>query len=190
MVLKLFVAVTLVCVVASVTMADTVRVGFNDDSFQLGYERPLVRDDYGNIVGNLGFIYNDDKSTKLGHVGLDFVGNPGQYPGLEFGIGTRLVAGSTSRSTDFINLGIGARGAYVPPQLNGIGFAASVYHAPQIFSFRDSDRLTQADVMVTYAIIPKVQLSLGYYNTRLKDDRDNQNQTIDSGLRIGFNGSF
>lgn len=190
MVLKLCVAVTLVCVVASVTMADSVHVGFNDDSFQLGYERPLVYDDYGNVVGSLGFIYNDDKSTRLGRAGLDFVGNPGQYAGLEFGVGTRLISGSTSKNTDFINLGVGVRGVYVPPQLNGIGFAASVYHSPQIFSFRDSDRLTQADVMATYAIIPKVQLSLGYYNTRLKDDRDNQNRTIDSGLRLGFNGSF
>lgn len=182
--------ISVFCLTTTLVLADSIDIGFNNESFHLGYERPLVHDDYGVVAGNLGFLYNDDKRTTLGRAGADFVGSPGQYPGLQFGIGSRLIAGSSSKNTDFINLAMGVRGSYAPPQLGGIGFAASVYHAPKVFSFRDSDRLTQTEMLATYAVIPKVRLSLGYYNTRIKDDRNDRNRSIDNGMRIGFTGYF
>lgn len=178
------------CFVAIQASADAIDIGFNNESFHLGYERPMVQDEFGVVFGNAGFLYNGDEKTTLGRVGADFVGNPGFYPGTQLGIGLRLYAGSTEKSTDFINLALGARASYAPPQLGGLGVAAGFYHAPKVFSFRDSDNLTQTEIALTYAMIPKVRLNLGYYNLRLKEDTSGNNWTIDEGLRIGFTGYF
>lgn len=175
---------------ATLVSADTIDIGFNNESFHLGYERPLVQDEFGDVFGTAGFLYNSNEKTTLGRVGADFVGNPGQYPGTRLGMGLRLYAGSTAKNTDFINLALGLRASYAPPQLGGFGVNAAVYYAPKVFSFRDADNLTQTEIALTYAMIPKVRLNLGYYNLRLKEDTMGSNWTIDEGLRIGFTGYF
>jgi hypothetical protein len=180
----------LLCLVTTLASADSVDIGFNNESFHLGYERPVVQDEFGVVSGNAGFLYNGDEKTTLGRVGADFVGSPGQYPGTRLGMGLRLYAGSTAKNTDFINLALGLRASYAPPQLGGFGVSASVYHAPKVFSFRDADNLTQSEIVLTYALVPKVRLNLGYYNLRLKEDSRGSNWTIDEGLRIGFTGYF
>ncbi len=180
----------LLCFIATLASADAVDIGFNNESFHLGYERPVIHDEFGDVFGNLGFLYNSDEKTTLGRVGADFVGSPGNYPGIKLGMGARLYVGSTAESTDFINLALGLRASYAPPQLGGFGIAAAVYHAPEVFSFRDADNLTQSEFSVTYALIPKVRLNLGYYNLRLKENFRKSDWTIDEGLRIGFTGYF
>lgn len=175
---------------ATLAAADAIDIGFNNESFHLSYERPLVDDEFGIVSGNAGFLYHSDEETKTGHFGADFVGNPGQYPGTRLGMGTRLYAGSTAENTDFINLAIGLRASYAPPEFGGFGVAAAIYHAPKVFSFRDADNLTQTEIVLTYALIPKVRLNLGYYNLRLKEEKRGSNWTIDEGLRIGFTGYF
>lgn len=180
----------LLCFFATLASADNIDIGFNNESFHLGYERPMVQDEFGVVFGTAGFLYNDDEKTKMGRVGADFVGSPGQYPGTQLGMGLRLYAGSTAKNTDFINLALGLRASYAPPQLGGFGVTAAAYLAPKVFSFRDADNLTQTEIALTYALIPKVRLKLGYYNLRLKEDNRGSNWTIDEGLRIGFAGYF
>jgi hypothetical protein len=175
---------------ATMASADTIDIGFNNESFHLGYERPVVQDEFGVVSGNAGFLYNSDEKTTLGRVGADFVGSPGQYPGTRLGMGVRLYAGSTAKNTDFVNLALGLRASYAPPQFGGFGVVAAVYHAPKVFSFRDADNLTQTEIALTYALVPKVRLNLGYYNLRLKEDNRGSDWTIDEGLRIGFTGYF
>ncbi|WP_305045203.1 YfaZ family outer membrane protein [Geoalkalibacter sp.] len=189
MILRILLVLAL-CFTATLAAADSIDIGFNDESFQLTYERPLTRDDYGSTLANARFLYNGDESTTLGSLGLDFVGMPGNAPGLELGVGTKAYAGSADHSTDFINLALGLRGAYAPPQLWGLGLAGRLYYAPKIFSFRDSERLLESEVRLTYAVLPKVKLYVGYQNLRLKEDRRKENWTIDDALRIGFVGSF
>lgn len=180
----------LLCFIAALAHADSIDIGLNNESVHLGYERPLVQDEFGVVFGNAGFLYNDDEDTTMFRVGTEFVGSPGQYPGTRLGMGLRLYGGSTVKSTDFINLALGLRASYAPPQLAGFGVAAAVYHAPKVFSFRDADNLTQTEIVLTYAMIPKVRLNLGYYNLRIKEDVGRKNWTIDEGLRIGFTGYF
>lgn len=184
------VLVLALCLAATPAAADSFDIGFNDDSFHLGYERGMTQDEFGTVVGTLGFLHNDDKETTFGRAGIDFIGSPGNYPGLNLGIGSRLYVGSTADSTDFINLAIGLRGYYAPPQLGGFGLGAALYHSPKVFSFQDSERLTQSEVVLSYALVPKVRLTLGYYNTRLKEDRNDRDRRIDDSFRIGFTGHF
>lgn len=178
------------CLMTTIAAADSVDIGFNDESFQLGYEHSLTHDDYGTVVANGRFLYNGDEETRLGSLGLDFIGNPGNVSGLGLGVGTKFYAGSTDSDTDFVNLAIGLRGSYILPQLQGLGVAGHLYYAPKVFSFQDSERLLESEVRLTYAVLPKAKLYVGYQNIRLDIESRNDSRTIDNSVRIGFVGSF
>ncbi|MCW8891878.1 MAG: YfaZ family protein [Deltaproteobacteria bacterium] len=178
------------CLMATIAAAGSVDIGFNDESFQIGYEHPLTPDNYGTAVANGRFLYNGDEETRLGSLGLDFIGNPGNVPGLGLGVGTKFYAGSTDPDTDFVNLAIGLRGSYILPQLRGFGVAGHLYYAPKVFSFQDSERLLESQVRLTYAVLPKAKLFVGYQNIRLDIDNRNDSRAIDNAVRIGFVGSF
>jgi hypothetical protein len=175
---------------ASITAAATVNVGLSDNSFQIGYEQSVNRDEYGTVMANGRFLYNDDKDAKLGSVGLDFVGVPGNVPGLSLGVGPRFYIGNVDSGTDFTNLAVGLRSSYVLPQLQGLGVSGHCYYAPKVFSFQDSEHLLETGVRLTYAILPKATIYIGYQNIDLGVEHKSSNQTIDSSVRIGFVGSF
>ena len=174
---------------AGAASAGSIDLGFNDNSFQLEYEHPLHSDDYGTSLGSARFLYNDDEETVLGSVGFDFVGEPGNVPGLDLGVGAEIYGGETDHNQEFINLGINGRVAYAPPRLWGLGVSGRIAYAPEIFSFLDSERLFEADLRLTYAILPKVRVYLGYQNIRM-DFEDTSTWTIDEAVRVGFIGHF
>ncbi len=180
---------TCLCLSASLAAADSIDLGFNDDSFQLGYAHGLARDEYGATSVNARFLYNDEEETFLGSLGLDFTGEPGNIPGLELGVGGKIYGGNTNDNFDFLNLGVGARATYAPPRLGGLGVDGRFAYAPEIFSFLDSDRLMESEVRLTYAAVPRVKVYLGYQNVRLKPD-NGSTRTIDESIRIGFIGYF
>lgn len=170
--------------------AASVDIGFNDDSFQLIYETPISSDDYGTSLINGRFLYNGDEDTRLGSIGFDFMGEPGNIAGLKVGAGVKGYAGRTDSAVDFANIGIGLRVDYILPQLQGLGFAARLNYAPKVFSFGDSDRLFEGEGRMTYAVMPKVKLYIGYQNIRLDGDNGWGHMTIDDSVRIGFVGTF
>ena len=186
--------ILLICLVlvstAAVASADSVDIGFNDESFQFIYEKGLSQDDYGTSLFNGRFLYNGDEETKLGSIGLDFVGQPGNISGLGLGAGAKVYAGNSDPDIDFVNLGIGLRADYTVPQLQGVGLSGRLNYAPKVFSFRDSERLVESRVRVTYAMLPKVKLYLGYQHIRLDVEDRSGHSTIDDSVRIGFIGSF
>ncbi len=179
----------LLTLITTSAFAATFDIGFNDNSFQLGAEVPLRNDSYGSSTGNARFLFNGDEETKLASVGFDFTGQPGNVPGLSVGVGTKLYYGETDPDTDFINMGIGLRADYTIPQLQGLGTSAKLYYAPQVFSGYDSEGLLETQLNLTYAIIPKVKVFLGYQNIQLDLD-GGEEWTIDEGIRIGFIGTF
>lgn len=177
------------CLSASLAAADSIDLGFNDDSFQLGYTHGLSHDEYGATSINTRFLYDDEEETYLGSLGLDFSGEPGNIPGLELGVGGKLYGGNTNDDIDFLNLGVGVRTTYAPPRLGGLGVDGRFVYAPEIFSFLDSERLMESEVRLTYAAVPRVKVYLGYQNVRLKPD-NGSTRTIDDSVRIGFIGYF
>ena len=78
------------CLSATAAFADSLDIGFSDESFQLVYEHPVSHDEYGTVLVNGRFLYNDEKDTKLGSVGLDFIGKPGNISGLDLGAGAKF----------------------------------------------------------------------------------------------------
>ena len=187
---KRILLITIFCLLATIAAADSVDIGFDDNSFQLGYEHPMNQDDYGKVMINGRFLYNGDEETTLGSLGLDFVGQPGNISGLNLGVGTKFYVGKTDSDADFINLAIGLGGSYVIPQLQGLGVSGHFYYAPEVFSFQDSERLIESEVRLTYAVLPKATIYIGYQNIGLDIEHRNGSRTIDDSVRIGFIGSF
>ena len=186
---RILLALLITTLSAGTACAAAIDLGFNDNSFQLEYEQPLRSDNYGTSLGSARFLYNDDEETVLGSVGFDFVGEPGNVPGLDLGVGAEIYGGETDDNQDFINLGITGRFAYAPPRLGGFGISGRLAYAPEIFSFLDAERLLEADLRLTYAVLPKVRVYLGYQNIRM-DFEDTSTWTIDEAVRVGFIGYF
>ncbi|MCK4501721.1 MAG: hypothetical protein KAU22_01715 [Desulfuromonadales bacterium] len=180
----------LLSLTATIAAADSVDIGFNDESFEFAYEHQLSRDTYGMAMVNGRFLYNDDEETRLVSVGLDFIGQPSSISSLNLGVGTRLYAGKSEDDTDFVNLSLGLSGSYLFPGLQGLGVDAHLNYAPQVFSFRDSKRLFDVGVRLTYTMLTNVKLYVGYQNIRLDVERGDDEQTIDNSFRIGFVGYF
>lgn len=169
--------------------AASLDLGFNDDSFQLIFDTPVKEDAYGISMFNARLLYNDDNETTLGSIGYDFLGSPGNVNGLDVGVGAKLYGGETDPSLDYINLGVGVVVNYTPPQLYGLGFSGTLNYAPEIFSFRDSEGLFEAGARITYTIVPKVKVYIGYQLINMDIDGGGD-EDIDDDFRIGFIGTF
>ncbi|MCK5826632.1 MAG: hypothetical protein KAG93_06320 [Desulfuromusa sp.] len=182
--------VTIFSLLATIAAAGSVNIGLSNKSFQLGYEQPINQDDYGTVMANGRILHNDDKDSTLGSLGLDFVGDPGNVSGLTLGVGSKFYLGSASSGTDFTNLAVGLRSSYILPQLQGLGVSGHLYYAPEIFSFQDSEHLLESGVRLTYAILPKATLYIGYQNIDLGIKHRSNSRTVDDSVRIGFIGSF
>ncbi len=182
--------VSIFSLLATIAVAGSVDIGLSDQSFQVGYEQSISQDDYGTVMGSGRILYHDDKNTKLGNFGLDFVGSPGNIAGLNLGVGSKFYLGSSKSSTDFANLAVGLRSSYIFPRLQGLGVSGHLYYAPEVFSFQDSEHLLESGVRLTYAILPKAKIYIGYQNIDLGVEHRSSNQTIDNSVRIGFIGVF
>lgn len=186
---KLLVPTLLFWLAAASAPAASLDFSFNDSSVQAGLSQPITEDEYGSSRVNARFLYNDHEETTLGSAGIDFFGSPGNVPGLEVGVGGRLVGGEADHGQDLLALAIGGQASWAPPVLGGVGLAAKAFYAPQIFAWLDSERLLETGVRLSYAVTPRVGLHLEYQNIRCDFD-DHGNWTIDDEVRVGFEARF
>lgn len=186
---KWLVLFLLPCLFAVPAGAASVDLGINDVSVQLQFAQPLRADDYGTVQAEGRLLYNDHEETRLASAGLLFVGEPGNVPGLDLGVGGLLYGGRTDERQDLLALALGGRLTYAPPVLGGVGVGGKLFYAPQILSALDADRLLETGVRLSYAATPKVRLYAEYQNLR-SDYEERGNWSIDEGVRIGFAGSF
>ncbi len=174
---------------AAPAWTQSLEIHLNDTSAQVRYEHPLYGDDYGLTLLNNRFLFNDDKNTVLGSIGLDFVGAPGNVPGLKVGVGSHLYGGRTRDSQALTAVGVGLRSHYAPPRLGGLGFGGKILYSPKILTFMDAERLLETSARVDFAITPKVRLFAEYQRIRV-DFEDHGTRTIDEGVRGGFQALF
>jgi opacity protein-like surface antigen len=179
----------LILLTFSMANAASVRLDFNNDSAEGAFAAPLADDDLGKVILGGRFLYNDDEDTRLGTINLDFVGEPGNVPGLLIGAGFFVDYGKTHKSFDTMNIGLGVQAQYAPVEMQGVGLGAHFALAPKVFSFRDSEGLYEAGAKVFYTITPKVQIYLGYQYIRGKFD-NGPKQTFDRDLRLGIEAFF
>lgn len=186
---KVLVLTLLACLVAVSAQATSLDIGFNDNSAQVGLSTPIHQDYLGSSQVNGRFLYNNDKDTRLGSAGFDFIGEPGNVPGLGAGVGARVYGGKGNDTEDILTLGVGGRVSYAPPNLNGLGVSGRLIYSPRIFSFLDVHRMLEAGARVFYAITPKVRINLDYQNIQA-DYKHRDDVSVDEGLRIGFEAHF
>ncbi|BCR02963.1 hypothetical protein DESUT3_00320 [Desulfuromonas versatilis] len=174
---------------ASAAGAASLAIDFNDFSAQAELGLPITEDDYGSSQTSFRFLYNDDQDTALGSLGFDFMGQPGNVPGLEVGAAAQVAGGEADDSQDFLNLGVGVKLGYAPPVLGGFGLSGRIFYSPEIFSWLDSDRMVEWGTRASFAVTPKVRLHLDYQNVR-NDFEDHGTWTIDDAVRLGFEARF
>jgi hypothetical protein len=103
------------CLLVAPAGATSVDIGVNDFSVQLQLANPLYADDYGTVQFRGRLLYNNKEETRLASAGLMFVGEPGNVPGLDLGIGAQLYGGRTDEGQDLLALGLGGLLTYAPP---------------------------------------------------------------------------
>lgn len=189
MVQRLFGLALALSLVATGAGATSFDLAFNNDSAQVEVIQPLLVDELGSSQVGGRFLYNDDEETKLGSVGLEFVGEPGNIPGLVFGVGAQGYGGSTDQGQDILAAAIGFSVQFAPPPLNGVVFGGKIYFAPKIFSGLDCEGMLETALQVGYKVTPKVLIYLGYQNIRADFER-RDTWTIDDDLRLGFKAHF
>lgn len=191
--MKRIVFLTLFCTLtAGVAGATSLEIDLNDFSVQAQYAQTITEDDYGTSQFGARLLYNDNKETTLGSVGFDFLGKPGNVPGLNVGAGALLYAGRNgdgAGENDLVVLGIGARADYHPPMLKGLGFGGKFVFGPSILSFADAERLYEWALRVDYSITPKIRLFTEYQEIRTAFE-NTSTRYIDEGLRVGFEARF
>lgn len=186
---KMFLACVGMCLMSVPAFAQSLDINLNDYSVQVRYLYPVSEDDYGQTHLNARFLFNDDERTRLLSLGFDFVGEPGNVPGMDLGVGVHGYGGRTDEGQDVGVVGIGAQVRYAPPTLGGFGMGARALYAPKIFSFFDSERLLETAVRIGYAVTPKIRLHLEYQNIRVDFERRGT-RIIDEGIRVGFEARF
>ncbi len=170
--------------------AASLGLQFNDYSAQGELSLGVARDDYGASAFNLRYLYNDDEETQLGSVGFDFMGTPGNVPGLDLGVGAHVIGGeANAEDLEYVNLGVGVKLSYGPPSLGGFALAGRLVYAPKIFSWRDSERLVETGVRLSYALTPKIRALVDYQNVQVDFDERGE-RTIDDAFRVGFQAHF
>lgn len=188
---KLLLASVLTLVVATGATAASLEIDLNDFSAQGRFLVPITEDTYGTSQAAFRLLYNDHKELTLGSAGFDFLGKPGNVPGLDLGVGVHVYGGRTTDGPDqdLLAVGLGATGLYTPPVLQGFGFGARFFYAPKILSFADAERLAEAAASAHYAITPRIRVFTEYQFLRAKLE-DVGSKSIDEGLRVGFQAQF
>jgi hypothetical protein len=184
-------AVGMFCLCAASAGAVTVDLSLNDDSVQVQAFLPITQDAYGTTQVGIRGLYNDDHETKLVSGEIDFIGKPGDIPGLTAGVGLIAWGGEAGRrgDLDIFSVGLGAKVGFAPPQLMGIGIDGKFFYGPKILSGGDADRVFESGLRLSYAFIPKARLFVEYQKIHVDFDGGGDGD-IDDDVRVGFEAKF
>ena len=175
-------AVLIGLAVAAPAASDSLDLNLHDDALRVTYSTGAFRH---GLDLDLGYLYAK-KRGQTGHVvhaGLQVAGqNLSDQGEFDVGLGGRLVYTDT-RNGDGANLALGGSVRFSPIRL--VGFNASLFYAPSITSFMDSERYREWGVSVDYQLLARGFVYLGYRNveTRIKNHGTHE---IDDSLHLGM----
>lgn len=183
--------VAALCLCAASAGAASLDMSLNDDSLQAQVFLPVTQDAYGTTLVGVRGLYNDDHNTKLLSGEVDFLGKPGDVPGLTAGVGMIVWGGEAGSGdgVDIFSIGIGAKAGFAPPQLMGVGIDGKFFYGPKILAGGDSERVFESALRVSYAVIPKARCFVEYQKIHVDIDGGGDGN-IDDDLRIGFEAKF
>ena len=187
----ILISVAALCLCAASAGAASLDVSLNDDSLQAQVFVPVTQDAYGTTQVGIRGLYNDDHETKLFSGEIDFLGKPGDVPGLTAGVGMIVWGGEVGEGpvdADIFSVGIGVKAGFAPPQLMGVGIDGKFFYGPKILTAGDSERVFESGLRVSYAFIPKARFFVEYQKIHV--DFDGGDGNIDDDLRVGFEAKF
>lgn len=156
----------------------------NDDSVQGLLNTAIDKNEFGESLLAGRLLYNEDRDTLLGSIGLGVSGEPGNLDGLK--VGAQII-GNLGRSDnrELLTFGLGLQGSYQPPQLQGLGVYGRGQYAPKLLSFLDSERLWEGAVGLSYMFTPKATVLLEYQKVKVDFEKIG-NRSIDESVRLGI----
>ncbi len=184
---RILVACVYFCSLSTVVNAGTIDLGLNDDSAEMTFRQILSEDTLGSSELVIKGVHNtEDNDASIIGIGLDVFGE--LLEGLDLGIGAR-VYGADFEDFEAVALTLGGLIKYAPPFLNGFGFYYSAYYAPEIFSWADAEHYFDIDAGVSYQLVPRAGVFVGYNKTRI-DFENYGRTTVDEEIRGGISISF
>ncbi|MCF6180250.1 MAG: hypothetical protein L3J63_12810 [Geopsychrobacter sp.] len=162
---------------------------FNDHSTQFGFVQKLQSQPYGDTLGKVRYLYNEDTDTNLGGVSAGVLGAPGNIDGLKLGIELALNGGNAVNDQKVLAFGLGLLTQYAPPVLAGFGVDAHLVYSPEIFTFLDSEDYFEWGFGANYQVLPNAKITLAFQNIQVQL-KNFGNQSLDETVRFGINFSF
>ena len=165
--------------------AQDLDLNLNGDTFQIQYINPIkthIRSYESEVAGSA--LFNSDDDYLFG-LGARLRGQAGTgSPGLEVGIGAKLLGGSVAGK------GVGALALdgvlrYAPPPLPRFGIRAELYYAPDIVAFIDASGYLQAEARLEYEVLPDSFVYVGVRRLAV-DIHGGSTETVDSGAHFGI----
>ncbi|MCW9025312.1 MAG: hypothetical protein OQK73_11635 [Gammaproteobacteria bacterium] len=154
-------------------MADALEAQLGSDSARFRYNVADFGQSFGNLEGEVGFLYTD-KDTRnndyLVDAGVLVRGESVEAP-IIISIGARAYMGSVSRNTmtdyDVMVVGLGGDALLLPDSWGGFGIGAFFMTAPSVVSFRDADGFTEYGATINFEVSPQAVVKLGYQRIRV-----------------------
>ena len=179
----------LLCVCAAEAGARELDLSLSNDTALLRYATPISYSGAGHTDADMGFMYTEDDNVMiLG--GIEMMGEAGSHaPGMHFGVGVKGYGVSLDSGDDIGSVALGAKGWFVPPQMNRMGVVGKFYFGPDITTFGDAEKFWDFSVRGEYEVLPEAAVYVGYRNVRAKL-KNNIDVDLDKGWHIGLRMSF
>ena len=173
---------------SSTVFADAIDVNLSNDVAQFQYIAPTGPIGQGKSEFHAGFLYNDS-NNGMGDVGLMVMNNDGSASDVSFGVGVKALIATIS-SNHAVALALGAQIRLAPLPDKRFGIVGNVHVAPDIVTFGDADRYTEAGIRVEYEILSQANAYAGYRKMQFGAKASGANYTLDEGLHIGVRVAF
>lgn len=182
--------VVLLSVISSASYARSFDINLSSDAAQFKYGSLVGGSTYGRTEMGVGFLYNED-DNYLGEIGLLVIDEAGsKTPGLELGVGPKFwFGGSDEADVDIAGIGLGGQIRYKNMNVPRVVYGASLYYAPDIVSFMDSEGMLEWDIRVEYELLPTANVYVGFRSIEA-DIKNRDDVEIDESGIIGLRFMF
>lgn len=168
----------------STALADSLDVNLRDNSAQLQYGASLGRDSIGASEVHAGILYtsNSDRFVDFGLVVKETPGTSAS--GLTAGVALKGVMASVG-NTDAAAVALGGQLHYLFPDAPRFALVGRIYFSPNITTYSDAERFTEAVARLEFEVIPQAVAYLGYRRISFSLINVPSASVLDSGLHLG-----
>jgi len=176
--------------ISNTSFARSFDINLGSDAAQFKYGSNIGATNFGRTEMHIGFLYNED-DAYLGEIGVLVIDEAGsKTPGLELGVGPKFwFGGSDEADVDISGIGLGGQLRYKNFNSPRVIYGFSLFYAPSIVSFMDSDNILEYDLRVEYELLPTANVYVGYRSIEA-DIKNRGDVEIDKSGFIGLRFKF